>query len=92
MKSIWQKEVEMPSFPSLNGDISTDVLIIGGGIAGILTAYFPRQNDILILAVRSTGTVPSIHGTVPAMVRASVKAEKFRIILQTENSKGFLCS
>ncbi len=46
MKSIWQKEVEMPSFPSLNGDINTDVLIIGGGIAGILTAYFLRQNGV----------------------------------------------
>jgi glycine/D-amino acid oxidase-like deaminating enzyme len=39
MKSIWQN-VALPQFKSLNGDISTDVLIIGGGMAGILTAYF----------------------------------------------------
>ncbi|MBE6737527.1 MAG: FAD-dependent oxidoreductase [Ruminococcaceae bacterium] len=39
MKSLWQYECKLPSFESLKGDISTDVLIIGGGIAGILTAY-----------------------------------------------------
>ncbi len=46
MESIWQKGVQLPSFPKLNGDISTDVLIIGGGITGILTAYFLKQNGV----------------------------------------------
>ena len=46
MESIWQKSVELPTFPKLNGDISTDVLIIGGGITGILTAYFLKQNGV----------------------------------------------
>mgnify|MGYP003290935972 CR=1 FL=1 len=46
MESIWQKGVQLPSFPKLNGDISTDVLIIGGGIAGILTAYFLKQSGV----------------------------------------------
>lgn len=46
MESIWQKGVELPTFPKLNGDISTDVLIIGGGIAGILTAYFLKQSGV----------------------------------------------
>ena len=39
MKSIWQ-ETKLPEFPSLDGDMKTDVLIIGGGMAGLLTAYF----------------------------------------------------
>lgn len=38
MNSLWQKTVNLPSFPTLDGDIKTDVLIIGGGIAGILCA------------------------------------------------------
>lgn len=46
MKSIWQATVNLPSFPSLKNDIHTDVLIIGGGIAGILTAYFLHQNGV----------------------------------------------
>ncbi len=46
MKSLWQSNINMPSFPSLEKDIKTDVLIIGGGIAGILTAYFLHQKGI----------------------------------------------
>ena len=37
MKSLWT-EVALPRFQSLKGDLSTDVLIIGGGMAGLLCA------------------------------------------------------
>lgn len=46
MKSIWQSTEQLPSFPQLKNDIHTDVLIIGGGIAGILTAYFLHLNGV----------------------------------------------
>ena len=39
MLSLWESGAEMPSFPKLKGNIKTDVLIIGGGIAGILCGY-----------------------------------------------------
>ena len=39
MESLWGKTWEQPSFPALDGDMSTDVLIIGGGMAGVLCAY-----------------------------------------------------
>lgn len=51
MKSVWQETVNLPKFPPQNGDIHTDVLIIGGGMAGILTAYFLHQNGIKYLLV-----------------------------------------
>lgn len=37
MKSIWQ-DAPLPHFPSLSGHIRTDVLVIGGGMAGLLCA------------------------------------------------------
>jgi glycine/D-amino acid oxidase-like deaminating enzyme len=46
MESIWHKGAHLPSFPSLNKDISTDVLIIGGGIAGLLIAYLLEKEGI----------------------------------------------
>ena len=46
MDSIWTNSVEMPEFPALEGDARTDVLIIGGGIAGILCAYFLQENGV----------------------------------------------
>lgn len=39
LNSIWAGTVTLPSFPSLEGDLETDVLIIGGGLAGILCAH-----------------------------------------------------
>lgn len=46
MKSVWSSQTELPHFPRLDKDIHTDVLIIGGGIAGILTAYFLHKNGV----------------------------------------------
>lgn len=37
MKSVWLQE-NIPQYKTLDGDITADVLIIGGGIAGILCA------------------------------------------------------
>ncbi len=37
---LWEHTCDIPKFPSLHGDVKTDVLIIGGGAAGLLTAYF----------------------------------------------------
>ena len=46
MESIWNKTCTLPSFPQLNEDIKTDVLIIGGGMAGLLTAYRLTQRGV----------------------------------------------
>lgn len=37
--SIWHDKCEMPKFSPLNENITTDVCVIGGGIAGLTTAY-----------------------------------------------------
>ncbi|MBQ8323315.1 MAG: FAD-dependent oxidoreductase [Clostridia bacterium] len=39
MNSIWTETAQPPRFPSLEKDIKTDVLIIGGGMAGLLCAH-----------------------------------------------------
>lgn len=46
MKSLWTNDIKRPSFPELEGKHSTDVLIIGGGITGLLTAYLLQQEGI----------------------------------------------
>ena len=43
MDSIWTKTAVLPAFPSLCGDVTADVAVIGGGMAGILTADRLRQ-------------------------------------------------
>lgn len=39
MQSIWQEDSSMPTFAPLLGDSKVDVLIIGGGMAGLLCAH-----------------------------------------------------
>ncbi len=46
MKSIWQKEIQKPIFPSLAGEIKTDVLVIGGGMTGILCGYKLKEAGV----------------------------------------------
>lgn len=45
-KSPWEESSLMPEFPTLSEDIKTDVLIIGGGICGILCAYFLKEAGV----------------------------------------------
>lgn len=58
MDSIWTENVSLPFFPALAGEISTDVLIIGGGMAGILCAHFLQERgiDYVLLEGRNIGS------------------------------------
>ncbi|MBQ8831836.1 MAG: FAD-dependent oxidoreductase [Oscillospiraceae bacterium] len=46
MDSVWRRTLSMPRFEPLQKNIDTDVLIIGGGMAGILCAWQLRQAGI----------------------------------------------
>ena len=39
MESVWSREVQIPERSALKKDLDVDVAVIGGGMAGILTAY-----------------------------------------------------
>lgn len=46
MQSIWSRETEFPRQMALNKNLETDTAVIGGGLAGILIAYFLQQQGI----------------------------------------------
>ena len=46
MEFLWTKEVKTRDFPVLDGDIDTDVLIIGGGMAGVLCALKMQEAGV----------------------------------------------
>lgn len=71
-RSLWQEE-SLPDFPVLEGDTETEVLIIGGGLCGILTAYTLLEKGIRATVIeaeeigggvtaRTTGKVTAQHG------------------------------
>ena len=51
MDSLWTKTAQLPKFEALKKDISTDVLIIGGGMAGLLCVWKLKQAGIDCLLV-----------------------------------------
>ena len=53
MDSIWTQTTQLPHFEPLKQDAQTDVLIIGGGIAGLLCAYFLEQAGVSYLLVEA---------------------------------------
>lgn len=46
MLSLWSDTSYIPSFDTLKGDTKTDVLIIGGGLAGVLCAFELKNRGI----------------------------------------------
>lgn len=56
-KSIWEQEVIMPERSRLSGDIQADAAVIGGGMAGILTAHFLAEAGLktVVLEANTVG-------------------------------------
>ncbi|MGM9521683.1 MAG: FAD-dependent oxidoreductase [Oscillospiraceae bacterium] len=53
MDTLWTDGTTQKSFPSLCGDADTDVLIIGGGMAGILCTYFLARAGVKCMLVEA---------------------------------------
>ena len=75
MDSIWEWDVPMPRFPRLEGDLKTDVLVVGGGLAGLLCAWNLNragvdctliEENMLMHGVsgRTTAKITSQHGLI----------------------------
>ena len=58
MKEIWTKGLKIPRFPQLDGDTSTEILVIGGGMAGVLCAreLQSRGVECLLVEGRTVGS------------------------------------
>ena len=92
MNSVWTESVNMPRFDRLEGEVKTDVLIIGGGITGLLCAYFLQEKgvDYLLAEGRTicsgatkntTAKITAQHGLIYAELLKKKGAERARMYL-----------
>lgn len=92
MISLWTETADKPRFECLKGDVKTDVLVIGGGMAGLLCAYkltAAGVDCVLLEADRicggvtqnTTAKITSQHGAIYHKL-----LEKFG----TEGARGYL--
>lgn len=68
MRSLWQARTELPQFPKLEHNIRTDVLIIGGGMAGILCAFFLEQAGVDYILVEAGRICGGVTGNTTAKI------------------------
>lgn len=99
MKSLWNENISRSDFPTMKNDIKTDVLIIGGGIAGIMTAYFLQEKGVpYVLAEKdricggttgnTTAKITFQHGLIYDKILRGEGVEKAKAYLQA-NCKAF---
>ena len=69
MESLWH-QVKLPEFPRLEQSIKTDVLIIGGGMAGLLCAYFLKKAGISCILVEENQICSGVTGNTTAKITA----------------------
>ena len=69
-KSLWKETVTLPEFNELKKDIKTDVLIIGGGITGILCAYFLDKANVKYALVEKNRICQGVTGNTTAKITA----------------------
>ncbi len=97
MDSIWTKTAQLPEFEPLTGDLRTGVLIVGGGMAGLLCAYWLAQAGVdyaLVEADRicggttknTTAKITSQHGLIYARLLREFGAEKARLYLEANQA------
>ncbi len=95
-KSIWQDNITFNEFEKLKGERKTDVLIIGGGICGILCAYFLQKagaDYILVEGSRiasgitknTTAKITSQHSLIYDKLIKNAGKEKARMYLKANN-------
>lgn len=68
MRSLWEKEVAFNAFPKSEGDKKTDVLIVGGGMAGILCAHFLQKYGVEYCLVEAGKVAEGVTGHTTAKI------------------------
>ena len=90
MESIWESYEKTPHFPQLESDLRTDVLVIGGGLAGLLCAgelnragvdcVLIEENRLMHgVSGRTTAKLTAQHGLIYSRLLKEQGAERARL-------------
>lgn len=84
MTSFWLTTAPETAFPPLGGDLATDVVVVGGGIAGLSTAALLKQSGrrVVVVEARRVGRQATGHST------AKVTSQHALVYSDLERSHG----
>ena len=66
--SLWIATTPETGFPRMEGDISVDVAVLGGGICGIATALQLKQSGMRVAVIEADRVVKSVTGNTTAKI------------------------
>ena len=60
----WADSASLPTFPKLDRDLTVDVIVIGGGIVGMTTAYLASAAGQTVARLDDPGAkpLPEVNG------------------------------
>jgi len=93
MESVWTQTAQLPRFEALRSDIKTDVLVIGGGMAGVLCSWQLARSGIDCVLVEAdrlcsgitkntTAKITAQHGLIYHNLIRMFGEEKARLYLE----------
>lgn len=97
MHSVWVETAALPKFEQLEREKKTDVLVIGGGMAGVLCAYLLKQKGVDVCVVEAnevcsgitkntTAKITSQHGLMYYKMLRKLGEEKTRMYLEANQN------
>lgn len=69
-KSYWRDSVSLLSFNELREDIKADIVIVGGGITGITTAYLLQKEGFQVVLIDASKLLKGTTGHTTAKITA----------------------
>lgn len=92
MNSVWSATAKNEGFPHLQGDINTDVVIVGGGLAGVmcLKELSDRGVDCVLLEAKSIGSGITKNTTAKVTFQHGLIYDKLIKSYGEEKAKGYL--
>lgn len=69
--SIWLDTTGTTNYPPLNGDLNADVAIVGGGISGLIAAYFLAKSGRKVIILESGKIAEGTSGHTTAKITAA---------------------
>ncbi|WP_010283159.1 FAD-dependent oxidoreductase [Bacillus timonensis] len=67
---LWRVDVDIPEFPPLEEDLEVDVVIVGGGIAGLTSAYVLINEGLKVAVLEADKILNGTTGHTTAKVTA----------------------
>ncbi len=69
-ESYWTNTTHLPEYPRLENDMQVDVVIVGGGITGITSAYLLTNEGLKVAIIESDKLLNGTTGHTTAKITA----------------------